>query len=222
MLTSNLKILIVDPFVQEPAMNCTNRLSHEINSRIQIFYPSVFTSPRPQDFSPDAVLILGSASHVTQKLPWHRPLAENIHEVLESKIPVMGFCFGHQLMANFYGCEVDYIKDTETRENQSRVISFVSDFSDIKKNETLELAVTHRQVVKTITPDFLQMAKGPQEFLKYDIIMHKKLPFMGTQAHPEASAYFCKKSAQLNDNKIAKVQADGARLIHNFFKYYFR
>lgn len=217
----SLKLVIIDPFVQEPAMNCTNRLSDLLNCNINIFYPSLFPMTGLNKLQPDALIILGSASHITQNLPWHQPLAESVAHFLEKGKPTLGLCFGHQLIANYYGCKVDYFKTPEDRETQSRTVTIDKKFGNIEVGETLELAVTHRQAVITLHKDFEVLGHGPKEYLSNDLIKHKKLPFIGSQPHPEASEYFCMKSAELPPEKVPIVQRDGDRLVLAFFKNYF-
>ncbi len=221
MTLEKLKLVIVDPFVVEPAMNCTNRLSNLLKSRINIYYPSLFPVSAFDQMRPDAIVILGSASHVTQNLPWHRPLAESVARFLEKGTPTLGLCFGHQLMAHFYGCKVDYFRSPEDRETQSRKVVLDKKFGNLKAGETLELAVTHRQAVLSLNDSFEVIGHGPKDYLAYDLIRHKKWPFIGSQPHPEASDNFCLKSAELAAEKIPLVQRDGDRFIQAFFQSYF-
>jgi GMP synthase (glutamine-hydrolysing) len=221
MSISNLEILIVDPFVQEPAMNCTNRLSSLLKSRIKIFYPSLFSAEKMLELKPDAVLVLGSASHVTQNLPWQSELARSLDHFLNKEIPVLGLCFGHQLMAHFYGCEVDYFKTPEDREKGQRSLEMETEFGLLKKGDILELAVTHRQAVLKLSNQFENLGHGPRPYLTHDLIRHRTLPFIGCQAHPEASEHFCLKSAEVDHKEIPRIQNSGDRLILSFFKEYF-
>jgi hypothetical protein len=44
---------------------------------------------------------------------------------------------------------------------------------------------------------------------------------MGTQAHPEASNYFCNTDiTNLNSNEISSIQNDGGRLIQRFCQHF--
>lgn len=51
----------------------------------------------------DAWLITGSAHGVYDDLPWIGPLSERIRAAYARSIPMIGVCFGHQLMAHALG-----------------------------------------------------------------------------------------------------------------------
>jgi len=54
----------------------------------------------------DAYIITGSKHSVYDDLPWIAPLVEFLREVLAQKRKIIGVCFGHQLMAHFFGGRV--------------------------------------------------------------------------------------------------------------------
>lgn len=54
------------------------------------------------------VIIMGSLAMVTEKTDWMLRLSNNIIELTEKQIPLLGICFGHQLIAQALGGIVDY------------------------------------------------------------------------------------------------------------------
>lgn len=60
---------------------------------------------------PDAggFIITGSHSMVTDKNHWIIQLSSMIREILKSGVPLLGICFGHQLISTVMGGEVDTI-----------------------------------------------------------------------------------------------------------------
>lgn len=62
--------------------------------------------PYPVPSGCDAYVITGSRHSVYEDLPWLRDLVEFVRQALGAGRPVVGICFGHQLMAHFFGGEV--------------------------------------------------------------------------------------------------------------------
>lgn len=60
----------------------------------------------PKTIDCDAYLITGSRHSVYDDLPWIGELVEFLRQVLAQHKKILGVCFGHQLMAHFFGGEV--------------------------------------------------------------------------------------------------------------------
>lgn len=110
-------IAVVDCFVCTPVIYCFNNL-------VDNFHDSKLTYHATNHFSVntlktlksiDGMIILGSASNVTEPLPWHQELGDFAVDLLKKNVPVLGICFGHQLMCHMFGCKVDY----HTKEKKS-------------------------------------------------------------------------------------------------------
>lgn len=57
----------------------------------------------PENIDCDAYLITGSRHSVYDDLPWIGELVEFLRAAMEQGAKVVGICFGHQLMAHFFG-----------------------------------------------------------------------------------------------------------------------
>ena len=62
--------------------------------------------PEPDAF--DVAVITGSWSMVTDRLEWSERTAEWVRQVIAQERPLLGVCYGHQLMAYAMGGVVDY------------------------------------------------------------------------------------------------------------------
>ncbi len=63
--------------------------------------------PAPHDVS--GALITGSAAMVTDRAPWSERTAGWIRNAMDADLPLLGVCYGHQLMAHALGGRVDYL-----------------------------------------------------------------------------------------------------------------
>lgn len=211
------KIAVIDPFMVNPALSCFNRLVENLLARLYYHHPQQNLTTL-ENHPADAYIVLGSASHVYHELPWHGPLGDFILKVLHENKPVLGICFGHQLMCHRFGGKVEYYISEEVKLTGVREVTLKQDVFGLKAGDKLSLPIKHKQVVKQIPPELVEIGHG----LAHDIVIHNTLPFMGTQPHPEASVEFCnnESSGQLAPEQIRAAQNDGMRLIKAFFTHH--
>lgn len=62
--------------------------------------------PAPQELA--GVVMTGSHSMVTDHEPWSEAVAAWLRTAVAAELPVLGICYGHQLLAHTLGGEVDY------------------------------------------------------------------------------------------------------------------
>lgn len=213
------QIAIVDPFVKGPAVNCFNGLVNLLGLKATYHMPGPYgidSLVKAADQS-KAYIVLGSASNIEDNLPWHAPLADFLLSELKKNKPILGCCFGHQIMCHALGSKVEFDVPEQTKHMGIRKIVIAEDFWNFKKDETFHLGVTHRQVVRNLPKGLKSVGTG----LPNDIVIHESLPFLGTQAHPEASDYFCTTDiTNLNPEEVRCIQEHGNLLIRRFFQHF--
>lgn len=135
----------------------------------------------PNDDS--AWIITGSAHSVYDDFPWISYLKEKLKEVQKTRIPVLGICFGHQLIADTFGGKVELNKKGweigSCRVNLFKSADECSLFSSF--SESMEVYQSHQDIVAQIPKGAILLAKndmGIQSFVYDDI-------FYGVQFHPE-------------------------------------
>jgi len=62
--------------------------------------------PAPQELA--GVIMTGSHSMVSEREPWSEHVAAWLRTAVAAELPVLGICYGHQLLAHALGGEVDY------------------------------------------------------------------------------------------------------------------
>jgi GMP synthase (glutamine-hydrolysing) len=62
----------------------------------------------PEHFDYAGVVVTGSAAMVTDREPWSEASAVYLREAVTRELPVLGVCYGHQLLAHAFGGLVGY------------------------------------------------------------------------------------------------------------------
>ena len=63
-------------------------------------------APLPGPRDADAFVITGSSASVTERAPWMLRAEELVRQIACARVPMLGICFGHQLMAQALGGDV--------------------------------------------------------------------------------------------------------------------
>lgn len=209
-------IAFIDPFGQTPVNKCVNSFILKSGLPCTYHMPSRFGFDSLYELEKfDAIVILGSVAHVTEELDWQNELLKFVIPQIEKGIPTLGICYGHQLIAHHYGCEVGYIDESQDKREEARTVTFEKDELGFKKGTTLKLAYAHAQKVHKISDKFEHFLSS--EISKYDGLKLKGLPCWCIQAHPEASQRFIKEDAKVTDeNEFKSVLKDSYNFLSGF------
>ncbi len=106
-----------------------------------------------------------------------------INIALNSKLPVLGICLGHQLIAKAYGGEVGRAESEEYAYTKI----YVKDENNLFKNIPKEFTAwaSHKDEVKKVPECFEILAYS--DICEIESIKHKEKPIYGVQFHPEVS-----------------------------------
>ena len=105
--------------------------------------------------------------------------------ILNLKIPVLGICYGHQILSKNLGGKV---KSSKKREFGRAVLKSISKSTITKnffKKKTNLVWMSHQDIVSKIPEGFKKIASSTNS--KFAIISNEKKKYYGIQFHPEVS-----------------------------------
>ena len=105
--------------------------------------------------------------------------------ILNLKIPVLGICYGHQILSKNLGGKV---KSSKKREFGRAVLKSISKSTITKnffKKKTKLVWMSHQDIVSKIPEGFKKIASSTNS--KFAIISNEKKKYYGIQFHPEVS-----------------------------------
>ena len=154
----------------------------------------------PDTFGFDGAVITGSRASVYWDEPWIDPLVEWIGTAVERGMPVLGVCFGHQVLADALGGTVE---DMGSYEIGYRDVELGDDplFAGVESPATV--FTTHSDAVTELPPEAEQIAEND-----YGVHGFRVGNAVGVQFHPEydpATAREVASGKDLPDERIERV-----------------
>ncbi|MCB1135505.1 MAG: glutamine-hydrolyzing GMP synthase [Chlamydiia bacterium] len=145
----------------------------------------VFTEIRAHDTALEDIQASGAKGVILSGGP--NSLSSNILEIdrrlLEGRIPVLGVCYGMQLMNHLCGGTVRPLDKGEYGRHQLRIEHPSPLFVDVESGETVWMS--HRDSVEVLAPHFHII--GVSEDGIPAAIQHDSIPLYGLQFHPEVA-----------------------------------
>jgi GMP synthase (glutamine-hydrolysing) len=180
-----------------------------------VFQPALRPGDLPRDHAADGVVVLGSSASVHDDRPWIAALAGWLQPIVTGEIdlPVLGICFGHQLLAHVAGAPVGYLRPDRSK-SLGVETTRVEGSRLLPGHHELRAVVSHRECVERVPPGFRVVATRAASAL--DGLEHERLPLYSFQFHPEAREEFAERSGIDPSAIDDRVRQDGRRLLRAF------
>jgi GMP synthase (glutamine-hydrolysing) len=146
----------------------------------------------------DGVVLSGSPDMLSQAKVQSKYRPE-MDAIIESTVPVLGICFGHQTMAVAFGSKVVRDKKPVQRYVETTVLKPEELFDGLPRK--MSLVESRHEIVESLPEGFELLARSTTTPIA--AMKHRKRPLFGVQFHPE---------------RYSRVKPDGRAVVHNFVR----
>ncbi|MFN3504960.1 MAG: glutamine-hydrolyzing GMP synthase [Caldimicrobium sp.] len=169
------KILIIDFGSQTTQLIARRVRELSVYSEIKACFISL---KEIKEFNPKGIILSGGPSSVyDEDAPTISP------EIFHLGIPILGICYGAQLMAHLLGGRVERSLKREFGQAKINILKDVPLFKGLLKDKTYQVWMSHSDRVEALPQGFITIAQT--ENSPYAAFMHRELPLFGVQFHPE-------------------------------------
>lgn len=182
------------------------------NAPADIVTIDVLKDTLPETIECAGVVITGSHSMVTDNLSWSVALEKWISSLLEDEVPILGICYGHQLLARAAGGEVGY--HPLGKEIGTVTVNLVNEYASDPVFSCLPSSfsahTTHAQTVLRLPDKAVKLAENtfePNHIFRIGPCAY------GVQFHPEYSANIMKSYIQEQSDELIAEGRDIAKLM---------
>lgn len=160
------------------------------------------------------VVVSGSHDDVTDHHEWNERAARWLPGAVQKNIPVLGICFGHQLLAYALGGKA---ADNPKGKEFGTVETFLEPRAREDKlfegfENPLTVHVSHNQSVVALPPGATLLASNDKD--PHHAFIYGECAW-GVQFHPEFDAEITKEYVRRNEKGLAAEGQDPSRLIAN-------
>lgn len=157
------------------------------------------------------VVISGSAAYVTDRADWSETTAAWLRQAVAAGLPVLGICYGHQLLAHALGGEVAF--NPAGRESGTIALTLHAEAADdplfAGLPATLPAHATHLQTVLTPPPGATVLAQSARDNCQAFRIGERA---WGVQFHPEFATHHMRGYLRERAECIARHGGDARQL----------
>jgi GMP synthase-like glutamine amidotransferase len=144
----------------------------------------------------DAILITGSPAGVYDDVDWIAPLEDFVRKANDNRIPMVGVCFGHQLIAQALGGTVC---KSEKGWGMGRHIYRVAPGNGLIEGDEIAVACSHQDQV--ITPPASARTIMSSAFTPHAGLLYANGTTLSVQPHPEFTVDYAEALCDLHRDR---------------------
>jgi GMP synthase-like glutamine amidotransferase len=129
---------------------------------------------------PDIVILTGS-NFMLSKPDTRMVFQPEMDIVREIDLPILGICFGHQLIGAAHGSEVEDLGHNIREFKEVKLLGDDPIFDGLPPS--IRVSESHRQVIASVPEGFRHLAESATS--QVEAMGHKSFPIYGVQFHPE-------------------------------------
>lgn len=213
-----MTLLIIDPSTHSSEPRGIETLARHWPGEAIALWPALCPGDGPDPstgYEFDAAVLLGSRASVHDGFAWESALEQWLFPILSGavRLPLLGICFGHQMIAHAAGAEVGFALEDRSKLVGVRHSSLRA--SRLLPDCTLRVVVSHCEEVKSLPAGFRCTAF--RDGIVADGLEHEVLPVYSFQFHPEADAGFLEaRGVRVGDEDARLLQETSERVIGRF------
>ena len=181
-------LMVIDPAIVKPAIESFNRIASVAPYPVTYHLPALYGTNSLNMFKKNVrgIIVMGSAASVNDDNKWQRDIYDIVIDASANYIPVLGLCYGHQLIGHIYGGKVEPLWSGEKK--QGKRIVRLKKSTIWGKPSSGPLLYSHQDGVTKVPPGFEIIAES--DLVSTDAIASKSEPVWGFQTHLEATQAF--------------------------------
>ena len=213
-------VAVLDPAVSYPAVAAYNEMAQVSVLPLTYHVPYLYGMVSLQELKQDniaGVIVLGSNNSVNLPCDHHSQFAAWVRKFCQQqRRPVLGICYGHQLVASIFGGKVAYRYPNCKRMTGLRCVEVLEDERLAIDACQQDFVVSHNEVVATVPDGFELLARS--EEVAFEGLRHRELPIWTIQAHVEATQDFLDNQG-IGLTLPATVKSQGYAIVAAFLSY---
>ena len=160
----------------------------------------------PDPATLEGVLITGSPAGVYDAHPWIAPLMQFIRDAAAAHVPLVGICFGHQILAEALGGKVVKSPKGWGIGRHTYDVRACPDWMESDCPRTISVPVSHQDQVVALPPGAHVLARS--DFSPFAALDYGKTRAISFQCHPEfeaayaAALYTIRKGRPLSETAV--------------------